>query len=105
MSEQLTYRTWESAFQELRLALTRAQEERWKRDRWTQDGELEWVAYERNVMTEKTNMLRSRLGLAPVSIDAIRRVEDLACGHIDYTAKYAIGCADLVTTTDPLEDR
>lgn len=92
----LRYNEWESVYQDLRLALARAQDERPNRQQFTQDGELEWVAYERNVMVDRVNLLRSRRALPPVDSATVRRKESLAEGHIDYSQKFAIGCADLV---------
>lgn len=94
------YRARQAAFHDLRDALIRAQDERPHLQGIVRDGELEWIAYERAVMTDRVNMLRSRRGLGPVSSDVVRRAEDRAVGHVDYTQKFAIGCADLVIGDD-----
>lgn len=69
------------------------------------DGEPGWVRFERDVMVERVNVLRAERGAGPVAEAAIRWQEDGACGHVDYVAKYAMGCADLVVgRADPETD-
>jgi hypothetical protein len=95
------FRLWTA---QLRLVLTRAQEERHLRpDLVTVDGqpECEWAMYERNVMHAETNRLRATENLPPVPLAAIVAVEQQAVGHSDYTAKYASGCAELILKEDP----
>src|SRR5205085_8800919 len=89
------YLAWRRALDHLRARLVAAQALRGRRNEIV-DGEVQWATYEREVMCHEVNKLRARRGLAPVSIDDVRAKEDLACGHVDYTVKYAIGCADLV---------
>lgn len=60
------------------------------------DTELGWVLYEREQVLAAVNALRADAGKAPVSSDQLRAAETRACGHVDYTSKFAIGCADLV---------
>jgi hypothetical protein len=67
------------------------------------DGELGWVRFERAGMLERVNVHRAAAGLPPVAESAVLCVERGACGHIDYVAKYAMGCADLVVgRADPV---
>lgn len=86
---------WEPAYQELRTALVRAQAQRNTRRGVTESGELGWVVYERQVMLDRVNLIRSRRGLGHVEEAAILAAEGQAVGHHDYTQKYAIGCADI----------
>jgi hypothetical protein len=44
----------------------------------------------------EVNRIRALRDKNPISMYDVRRVEQSAAGHIDYTQKYAIGCADLV---------
>lgn len=90
-----TYREWRAAYDDLHSTLVSEQDKRATR-RGVVCGEPEWVAAERDAMVDRVNLLRSRRGLWPLAVTDIRAKEDLACGHSDYTEKYAIGCADLV---------
>lgn len=47
-------------------------------------------------MHDRVNVLRGRLGLGPARPADLARAESLACGHIDYTQKFALHCAELV---------
>lgn len=96
---------WREAFDDLKAELAVAQDERPQRGNFPQGGELGWVRHERQVMTDLVNTLRARRGVGPVSMDAVKSKEQLAVGHIDYTTKWAIGCADLVTTDRPEDPR
>jgi hypothetical protein len=95
---------WRAVFEDLRATLVAEQERRGQRQGWV-DGELEWVLAERAAMTQRVNRIRARYGLGPVAASAVQAVEQRAAGHIDYIAKYAIGCADLAVYaaagTDP----
>lgn len=96
----MSTRTWSQDLESLRATLTRAQEERSQRQKFVQlengSTELGWVMYEREQMLTAVNALRSAAGRPPVSVDALEAAETRACGHVDYTSKFAIGCADLV---------
>ncbi len=74
----------------MHAALSEAQAVRHKRP------DLGWIAYERGVMFAAVQEERAKLGKAPVPLTEIERVERLACGHSDYTRKFALGCAELV---------
>ncbi len=56
--------------------------------------EIGWVTYERAVMLEAVNAERAKLGKKPIA--NVISAEKEACGHWDYTHKFAIGCAYLV---------
>ena len=90
MSEHL------DAFHELHRVLVAAQERRRALTGFI-DGEAEWVVYERIVMHAAPNLIRERAGKPDVPMAAIRRAEQSACGHSDYTKKFALGCAELAT--------
>jgi hypothetical protein len=92
MSAQAT--EWRAALDHLLDTLRAAQEQRSLRQDYSGD-EPAWVTYEREVMTDEVNKLRSRRGRYPISIDEVARKERMACGHIDYTKKYALYCAEL----------
>ncbi len=79
---------------DLKDVLTMASTQRSKRDELV-DGEPGWVLYERMQMLAAVNDWRAVLGLPPADVAAVERIESSACGHIDYTAKYAIGCAEI----------
>jgi len=58
--------------------------------------ELEWITREREFMLQQVNIERARLFKPAKMMADIRRVEIMAQGHIDYTRKFAIYCAELV---------
>ena len=58
--------------------------------------EVEWVGYERAQMQAAVNFARAERGRAPVGIDAIRRVDQWATGHVDWLDKFSLYCAELV---------
>lgn len=76
-------------------ALTRQQS---KRDSYDLDG---WIAAERQVMLSATNAWREKLGSLPVTESDIRRVEQWACGHSDYSSKFALYCAEIALECGP----
>jgi hypothetical protein len=90
---------------QFRTALVAAQEERSQRDEFvTINGETEcgWVFHERDVMYRETNWVRADAGLPEVPVEAIKAVERQACGHCDYTLKYAFYCAELALDCSPI---
>lgn len=62
---------------------------------WGHRSETRWVWCERQAMHTEVNRARAELGLAPVPITAVERVERLACGHVDYFRKFTWYCAEL----------
>lgn len=69
-----------------------------KRGQYDHDG---WIAAERKVMLDETNEWRALLGKPPVTEDAVRHVEQWACGHSDYSNKFALYCAELTLGCGP----
>lgn len=63
-----------------------------KRDQYA---ESRWIEAERAVMHRETNRWRATFGLPPVEVSAIERVERWACGHSDYSSKFALYCAEI----------
>lgn len=58
--------------------------------------ECEWAAYERSVMHEEINRIRTQSGRSPISLDVMwKRAESQAVGHSDYADKFALYCAEL----------
>lgn len=66
-------------------------------------GDPAWVGYEREAMHAEVSRIRADRGLPPVGIEHVARVEQLACGHIDYATKYALYCAELAVGVTPRE--
>lgn len=62
--------------------------------------EPEWIVREREFMHQQVNIERATLHKTAVPITDIERVESMACGHSDYTRKFAIYCAELVLLVD-----
>jgi len=92
---------WRENLEALRQVLVTAQAERSKRQEWVASedgtpGELGWVLFEREQMLQAVNDLRTRAGKTPVSAEQVTQAEQRAMGHVDYTTKFAIACADLV---------
>lgn len=57
--------------------------------------ETRWVHYERHLMLREVNRARAEQGHDPIDVETLRRVEQLACGHVDYFTKFALYCAEL----------
>lgn len=55
----------------------------------------EWIAAERQVMLDIVNEVRVTAGKDPMTIGDVQRVEQCALGHVDYTRKFALYCAEL----------
>lgn len=79
---------------DLKAVLNAATEGRRERDEWV-NGQPGWVLYERQQMHAAVNDWRAVLGLGPVAVEPIERADQHACGHSDYVATFAIGCADI----------
>lgn len=80
-------------YDRIHAALVAAQAERPKRQEMNGD-EPEWVVFERNTMWGAVNAARAEIGLPPVLLTDILRVEQQAVGHSDYAMKYALYCAE-----------
>ncbi len=85
--------------------LVKAQGERSRRDDmvpgpdgWKEPG---WIVYERQVMFDEVNRLRGTRGRAPVTLKDVMKVEGCASGHVDYSRKYALYCAEIVLGESP----
>lgn len=87
--------------QDMYRTLTRAQEERPDREDLVDDYEPGWVLYERETMHSAVNQARADRSLPPVPIAAVKRVEQQAFGHSDYTKKFALYCAELALKEQP----
>jgi len=75
--------------------LSKAQELRPQKSERIGD-ELEWVIYEREVMLRAVNAVRSQMGLLiEATLADVKRAEDCAVGHVDYSRKFALYCAEL----------
>lgn len=74
--------------------LSEAQELRPQKMRHIGD-ELEWVIYEREVMLRAVNAVRLQRDCSAVIVEEVRRVERCASGHVDYSQKFALYCAEL----------
>jgi hypothetical protein len=63
--------------------------------------DLTWIQDESDRMLRETNDWRRLLGKRPVAIEAIAKVETWACGHTDYSSKFALYCAEVALDTGP----
>ncbi len=62
-----------------------------------------WVAFERQAMLDAVNLERRVRGLPHVTVAQVIRVENQACGHVDYGSKFALYCAELAMGDDKPE--
>jgi hypothetical protein len=67
---------------------------------WVGDS-LEWILYERGVMLEAVNVIRLERDLPLVTLAEIEKVEALATGHVDYSRKFALYCAEMALAMPP----
>lgn len=87
--------------------LVTAQKERKARGGWVDDPvfseqTLEWVLFERQAMLTAVNLRRQELGLQPITAkELVRKAETSASGHIDYSRKYALYCAEIANGWNP----
>lgn len=54
-----------------------------------------WLEAEFTLMLNTVNTERVRRRLSPVTREELRRREQLAVGHVDYSSKFALYCAEL----------
>jgi len=59
-----------------------------------------WIEYEREMMHEAVTKERAKLGKGPIPITRVERVESMAAGHVDYSDKWPLYCAELVLDMD-----
>lgn len=64
------------------------------------EGREGWIVRERQAMWHTVCVERAKLGLEPVALVEVERVERSAVGHIDYADKFALRCAELVYGPD-----
>lgn len=56
----------------------------------------DWERMEMEAVHAEVNRQRALLGKPPVSLESVQRVDAQACGHVDYGARLAYGCEELV---------
>ena len=88
------FREWQNLIEIFRKTLMEAQTHRDEKSQWI-DNELGWIIYEREVMFNLTNKEREKRGLNPITMQNIKSCENSACGHVDYTSKFSLSCAEL----------
>lgn len=81
--------------EEVKDTLREAQKQRDRR-RDIVNGLPGWIRWEQEQAADVVNRLRARLGKGPVAFPLVQRAESRAAGHVDYTPKFALYCADLV---------
>ncbi len=72
-----------------------SRDERWEMVDGPYGSEAAWVGYEAEQMLTLINEIRAEHRQAPADIGQVRRIEQSACGHVDYPEKYALRCAFL----------
>lgn len=60
------------------------------------ENEPAFVHYERHQLFNAVLQERQKLNKPPIQLSEIKRVETMACGHSDYSSKFALYCAELV---------
>jgi hypothetical protein len=76
--------------------LIKEQERRADNDEILENYEIAWQRDERDTMYQAVNLLREKLGKRALELHDIMQVESTASGHIDYSSKFALYCAELV---------
>ncbi|PRX91943.1 hypothetical protein [Allonocardiopsis opalescens] len=61
-----------------------------------------WVWFEAETMLRLLNNERTERGLPLASVRDVMRLESMAAGHVDYTKKYALYCAELAMGITPI---
>lgn len=61
----------------------------------------EWHTYEMLTMMRNVNRVRYHKDEPLVSLEEIEAVEQQAAGHVDYTKKFALYCAELAVGNEP----
>lgn len=77
------------------LTEARERDNRMEVDDWGDGHEIRFAWCERHRMHREVNTVRAAAGLDVVPVDAVRRVEQLALGHVDYGRKFTWYCAEL----------
>lgn len=82
----------------MRKVLKEAQQQRSYMPLHLKDGQWQpyWHDFEKMVMWKEVNRCRMSMGLEPVEFHRIARAEQMASGHVDYTSKFALYCAELI---------
>lgn len=57
--------------------------------------DTEWGVHERQVMLDSVNTIRRRHGKDPVDMASIEGADRQAAGHIDWSTKFALFCAEI----------
>lgn len=73
---------------QLLAILSKAQEQRVIR--------RDWIAFEQQTMLDAVNRMRAERGRETITLTALLKKESLAVGHIDYSSKFALYCAEMV---------
>lgn len=60
-----------------------------------------WMALEQQVVFAEVNQVRATGGLPPVEFAVIERIEQMACGHSDYTSKFCLYAAEVAFDLSP----
>ena len=81
-------------------ALQNEQGNREKNREWVYD-DIEgdsprWVINERHAVLNEVNAIRKAAGKLPIAVETLNvKAERQACGHVDYTRKFALYAAEL----------
>jgi hypothetical protein len=93
----MDFPTFQKMIEKMLKTLSDAQKERPKRQNWDKDKkDPDWVYFERQTMFDAVNRERRERDLPPVTEEVFSRAESNACGHSDYSRKFALYCAELV---------
>jgi hypothetical protein len=90
-------------YEEIHKALVEAQKQRRGRNGFvsmgtpwgTVEGFIEWNVYEMQTVLDSVNFRRLGSALPALTIQDIMKIEHEACGHSDYTHKFALYAAEL----------
>lgn len=82
-------------FRGMLLEATGTRNQRQEISRTVWGPEIGWVIHERMCMLTAVNVARSERGYPPVDIEAVRRADQQATGHVDWLDKFSLYCAEL----------
>ena len=59
-----------------------------------------WIEKEREVVFQTAKALAPIMGLRAPTLEEVITAENMACGHVDYPAKFAYGVTDAMRRTN-----
>jgi hypothetical protein len=67
--------------------------------RKTYAGTTKWIDKEHEAMLNEVNRHLTERGRPVIALEELRKAEQLALGHSDYSSKFALYCAEIILGT------